>query len=82
MTSTQEISGWFDGGVKKGATHLVVACDTFDHTDHTDYPVYVMPFDDVVQVSTKLGLMQRVMEVYDLRKDKKPQLDEDRAFNF
>lgn len=26
----QDIRGWFDRGVKKEATHMIVMCDTFD----------------------------------------------------
>lgn len=30
-TTQQEISEWFDRGVKEGATHMIVVCDTFDY---------------------------------------------------
>lgn len=80
-TSKFEISQWFDQGVAKGATHMVVVCDTYDHED---YPVYVLPTEDVhaVEAQYRKASMQVVMEVYDLRADKNKQLDEDRSFNY
>ena len=29
-TTKEEIGKWFDSGVKQGATHLLVVCDTYD----------------------------------------------------
>jgi len=43
MTSRPEISQWFDDGVAKGATHMIVACDCYSWDD---YPSYVMPGED------------------------------------
>lgn len=90
-TSKTELSSWFDDGVKQGATHMIVACDTFDWED---YPAYVTPEQNVIEVLHKeynftaeqgqgeLKNMQKVMEVYDLRMDKQAQLNERRAFHF
>lgn len=69
MTSKSDIATWFEAGVKQGATHMVVVCDTFDYED---YPVYVTEKDKVRDVIAKhseaAGNMQKVMECYDLRR--------------
>jgi hypothetical protein len=80
MTPKAEISEWFDHGVRDGAVFMIVACDTFDHSD---YPVYA---DDERQCLEQYERcdgkgMQRVMEVYDLRGDKATQLKESRAWH-
>ena len=85
-TTREEISEWFDEGVRQGATHMVVVCDTFAYED---YPVYVKPTENVYDVYDKNGgdkgendNMQRVMEVYDLRADKAEQVNATRTKNF
>ena len=81
MTTREDISRWFDDGVRRGATHLIVVCDTFDHED---FPVYVMPGEDSREVAGKhddYSKMLRVMEVYALRRDKQSQLAEFRAYH-
>ena len=77
-TTREDIAGWFDSGRGNGKTHLIVVCDTFDHED---YPVFADGDADALEkYSYYQGHnMQRVMEVYDLRADKKEQLDEPRA---
>jgi hypothetical protein len=79
-TSKFEISSWFDRGVKQGATHMIVVCDTFDHED---YPCYAESPEDAQKVYDEHNgpNMQRVMEVYDLRMDKASQLAKYRAFH-
>lgn len=83
MTATTKelLATWFDSGVAQGATHMVVVCDTFDYED---YPVYVSPNQDVGQVFREYDgpNMAKVMEVYDLAKDRDSQLNEWRVFNF
>jgi hypothetical protein len=76
-TTRADISGWFDRGLAEGADFLIVVCDTFDWGD---YPVYASA-DDVHSRYDGLNgpNMQKVMEVYDLRKDKARQLAEYRA---
>lgn len=76
-----DISRWFDDGVTLGATHMIVVCDTFDWED---YPVFVMPDEDVHQVEevSSNASMQKVMEVYNLSMDKRDQLAQHRAFNY
>ena len=80
-TNRSEIAAWFDRGLTLGATHLIVVCDTFDHED---YPVYVMKGEDAVAKAHQYDGkdMQRVMEVYSLRKDKAAQLSEFRAKHY
>lgn len=63
MTTAAMLAHWFDEGVEDGATHMIVVCDTFDHDD---YPVFVMPSEDVSEKDREYRekSMQRVMEVY------------------
>lgn len=59
--SYSEIKGWFKEAERKGCTHLVVVCDTFDHED---YPVYCESKEEAEKKVGNPGDMQRVMEVY------------------
>ena len=82
MTTTkQEISDWFDIGIEKGATHMIIVCDTFEYED---YPVYVMPYENVAGRKLEINgyNMQRVIEVYSMKLDKQMQMDENRAFHY
>ena len=78
-TTRQDISKWFDDGVAKSATHLVVICDTFDHSD---YPKYADSEEDARNIQSNPGSTERIMEVYLLSMDKETQLNQERAFNF
>jgi hypothetical protein len=80
-TSKSEISEWFGRGVKEGATNMLVVCDTFDHED---YPVYVKPDEDVHKKYAEYSgkEMQKVMEVYSLKRNELSQLAEFRSFHF
>ncbi len=81
MAATKDkIREWVERGVKTGATHVIVVCDTWDYED---YPVYV---ESSQSVQEKLSYyqnasMQRVMEVYNLSMDIKAQLNEHRAWH-
>lgn len=79
-TTKRDIQRWLDQGLQDGATHVIVVVDTYDYED---YPVYVSATQNVHTVlKAYQGVnMQRVMEVYDLRKPIQPQLNERRAFN-
>jgi hypothetical protein len=81
MTSRAEISQWFDDGVAKGATHMIVACDCYGWED---YPSYVMPGQDPKEKEKDIldHGMQKIMEVYNLSMDKEQQLRQTRAFNY
>lgn len=79
----EEISQWFDAGIAKQATHMLVVCDTFDYED---YPVYVMPGENPKVRAEKYiagDNMQRLMECYKLDPTlKEAQMQEHRARNF
>ena len=80
MTTRLDLKRWFDDGVKQKATHMIVAVDSFDYGD---YPVYVLPDDDIHEKLTavRMAPMQRIMEVYDLSMDREQQLNEHRVYN-
>jgi hypothetical protein len=80
-TTKEDISSWIKLGQDQGATHLIVVCDTWDYTD---YPVYVMPTEDVHTQYTHYNgpNMQRVMEVYNLQKEIDFQINAHRALEF
>ena len=67
MTTRSQIERWFNRGVKEGATHMLVVCDTWDYED---YPVYVKPGEDPREIVQRkaTGNMQRLMECYALHK--------------
>lgn len=81
-TTKTEISKWFDEGVDnpKKPTHMIIVCDTYDWED---YPVYVMPNEKVLEVYKDYNdsNMQKVMEIYNLNKDKNAQINSARNFN-
>ena len=80
-TSKAEIRNWLTRAKAVGATHVIIACDTFDHED---YSVNVMPGEDVRAKAKKYDgqNMQRLMEVYALHLDLEQQLEEHRAFHY
>lgn len=80
-TSKEDIRNWIKSGQEQGATHVIVVCDTFDWED---YPIYVMPTDDVQKKFADYNgpNMQKVMEVYNLSKDIDKQVSQNRAFEF
>lgn len=80
-TTRDEIREWLERGKAQGATHMIVACDTFNHED---YPVYVMPGDDVRKMRDEHSdpdKMSRVMEIYSYALDLEQQLAVHRAYN-
>ena len=82
MAATREdISRWLAEGKREKATHMIVVCDTYDWED---YPVFVSPQENVREIYSDYNgkEMQRVMEVYSLKKDTESQLNEHRSFNF
>ncbi len=80
-TTKEDIKQWLERGKSQKATHVIIACDTFDHGD---YPVYVMPSEDVHERAKAYNRvnMQRIMEVYNLSMDIESQLNEGRAVNY
>lgn len=75
--SRDEIANWFDRGITKGASHMIVVCDTFDWED---YPVFIMPGENPRDY--KAGEVQKLMEVYALHLPKTEQMNERRAFHY
>lgn len=80
-TSKEQIRAWLTEGKARGATHVIIVCDTFDHDD---YPVYVSPSEDAREIALRYNgqNMQRLMEVYNLHGDLEAQMNEHRAFNY
>lgn len=80
MAATKEdLSRWFDRGLKDGKTHMVVVCDTFDWED---YPVFCDSEEEARAKVKSPGEMQKVMEVYHLPSDKEEQMSLRRCFKF
>lgn len=78
MTTRQDISRWFDAGVKQKSMFMFVICDTFSYED---YPWYKNSVQDALDLQREFPKnMQKIMEIYDLRKDKEKQLKEKRNF--
>lgn len=79
-TTREQISEWFEQGVKQKFTHMLIVCDTFDWDD---YPVFAKNDEEALfEYQNNNGQhMQKVMEVYDLRADKAEQLNETRAMH-
>lgn len=62
MVATREqLQDWFKTAEGHRATHLIVACDTFD-MNACCYPIYVGTEDDVVAKEAACG--DRIMEIY------------------
>lgn len=63
MTATRrDIAGWIKTAQQRKATHLIVACDTFDHEN---YPVYVSKDEDIkVKIKQYSINMQMIDEIY------------------
>jgi hypothetical protein len=80
-TTREDIRRWLKEGKPKGATHMIVMCDTFDYDD---YPVYIGPCQNIrSEVNKRNGRnMQKVMEVYSYNHDLEDQLTEHRAFHY
>lgn len=76
-TSKDDVRDWFKEGISKRATHLIVVCDTYDYED---YPVYVMPDQDVREEESNYNRvnLQKIMEVYNLSRDVEEQINGDR----
>jgi len=85
MTATlKDIKGWIKTAQEKGATHLIVAHDTYDHDN---YPVYVMSDEDVREIENEKyngQNMQTSDEVYSFtgKHSVAKQLEEDRSRHY
>ena len=81
-TSPAQIRKWLEEAKAKGATHVIIACDTFDQGD---FPVSVMPGEDPRKKAGEYDnpdKMLRLMEVYSFSRDIEGQLKERRAFHY
>ncbi len=82
MTSYDEISGWYDAGVKDNMAYMLVFCDTFDWSD---FPVYAEDAAHALRIlhdpTYGKGNMQELMECFDLSMDKDSQMNERRAMH-
>ena len=79
--SRQTIREWLEKGKSMGATHVVIALDTYDYDN---YPVYVKPGGKSAQEEAdrvNAGSMQSVDEVYDLSMDIDEQMSLPRVWN-
>lgn len=78
--SKEDIRGWLQDGIARGATHVIVCCDGFDYED---YPVYVQPNQEASEVAARIhgSNMQACVEAYDLSMDIESQLEEYRAWH-
>jgi len=72
MTTKEDISHWFEEGKHNKAIFMFVMCDTFDWED---YPSYAYTVAQAHDKNNNVGNMQKIMEIYDLRKDKQKQLN-------
>lgn len=79
-TTKNDIRNWLKEKDKSEVSHVLIVCDTFDHSD---YPVQVpigKHVDDIISQYHGSD-MQKVMEVYNLNMDIEEQLNEHRAWN-
>jgi hypothetical protein len=76
----QDIERWLKEGKDKGATHVIIALDTFDHDN---YPVFVFAHEDIKKCvkTIKSESMQSVNEVYNLSMDINAQLSAPHVWN-
>jgi len=69
MAATREdVDRWIAEAKKKGAKYIISVCDTWDYDD---YPVYVMPDEDLEEQKAKYSgvNMQRINEVITINDD-------------
>ena len=82
-TQKEQILKWLRKGIENGATHCFIVSDCWDSDD---FPVYVLPDQDVRKVAeaytSKNRYSERLMEVYKLDMDLDVQLQESRAMNY
>jgi len=78
--SRNDIKKWLDEGKEKGATHVLIALDTWDYEN---YPVYIMPNENAREKVNEYGKSQdRIDEVYNLSMNIEEQLNAVRVMNY
>ncbi len=77
---SEDIKRWLIEAKRMKATHLIIACDSFDYDN---YPVYLKEGQSVeLEIKRLKGQdMTRIDEVYSMRRDLNEQLAEDRAWH-
>jgi len=81
MTATlQDIHRWIAKAKEKGASHLIIAVDTYDHEN---YPVYIGYNENIKKEIGRIrsAELQGIDEIYNMSMDIDKQLAEDRAYN-
>lgn len=64
VANYDEVQGWKVRAREMGATHIISVCDTFDWDD---YPVFVMPGEDVNEKKKQFtGNMQKINEIIEI----------------
>lgn len=81
MTSQREIRRWLREGKADGATHTLIVCDTFDHSDYPRH-IKVTSEEAARAAAQNNGAMQRLMEVYSHALDHESQLAEHRSYHY
>lgn len=78
----RDISVWFDQGVEQGKSRMIIWCDSYDYEDYPEYS-NLTGLDLQSYISTLDGdNMRRLMEIYDLTKPKRDQLNMRRVYNY
>ena len=77
-TNKRVIDIWFEEGIKRETDYMLIVCDNFDHED---YPVYCYEHEyEKVYNKYDNKNMQKIMESYNLHKNKEKQLNINRVF--
>jgi len=68
VASRNDVDRWIETATEQGAKYIISVCDTFDWDD---YPVYVMPGEDLEERKKEYdGVnMQRINEIIELVKE-------------
>lgn len=80
MSATKaDIRKWLMEGKEQGATHVIIALDTWDYDN---YPVFIQPGQSVKEkVDSYNSKQDRIDEVYNLSLDIEQQLNQRRVWN-
>ena len=80
MAATKEdLSKWFEEGVKDGDEFMIIFCDTYEWED---YPAYTKGGLEGFKKEYKRLMGSQIMEVYNLKMDMFRQMAEKRAFHY
>ncbi|KKM82799.1 hypothetical protein LCGC14_1315970 [marine sediment metagenome] len=78
--SEKEIKGWIEEAQRQKSSHLLIITDTFDYDN---YPVFAHGKKDCMKKIEEYNdiNMQKVEEVYNMRRSIKKQFKENRSWN-